>query len=210
MTVELLDLEQGTEAWFQVRAGLPTASEFATVQARGKDGGESVTRRSYMLKLAGELLTGLPAPEGYRNADMDRGHDQEAEARSLYAFTYEPVTRIGFIRNGRKGASPDSLVGSAGGLEVKCAIPSVQIDRLLKGRVPPEHVAQVQGNIWVSEREWWDFMSYCPGLPPLIVRAPRDEAYIAQLSKAVDAFNSELDAVVASIRSYENFKRAAA
>lgn len=209
MPAEIIDVEQGSAEWFAARAGLPTASVFAKVLAKGKDGGDSVGRRDLMLKLAGELLTGEPAPEGYRNADMDRGKEQEDEARSLYAITYEPVVRVGFIRNGRKGASPDSLVGSSGGLEIKCAIPSVQIDRLLKGRVPPEHVAQVQGNIWVSEREWWDFMSYCPGLPPLVIRAPRDDAYIAQLEKAVDAFNEELDAVVASIRSYESIRRAA-
>ncbi|MDB6035968.1 MAG: hypothetical protein JWM16_6306 [Verrucomicrobiales bacterium] len=210
MTVEILDCEQNSPEWLEARCGLVTASTFAKVLAQGKEGGASVGRRDLLLKLAGEILTGQPAPEGYRNADMDRGHEQEGEARSLYAFTYEPVQRVGFIRNGRKGASPDSLVGTKGGLEIKCAIPSVQIDRLLKSRLPPEHVAQVQGSLWVSEREHWDFMSYCPGLPPFIHRVYRDEPYIATLAKAVDAFNEELDSIVASIRTYENFARQAA
>lgn len=207
---EIFDVEQGTPEWFACRAGLPTASEFSTVQAKGKDGGSSATRRNYLLRLAGEVLTGEPAPAGYQNADMLRGQDQEDEARALYALTYGPVTRVGFIRNGQKGASPDSLIGADGGLEIKCAIPSVQIDRLLKGRLPPEHAAQVHGSIWVAEREWWDFMSYCPMLPPLVVRVHRDEAYIAKLSAAVVAFNEELESVVASIRTYQNFKRQAA
>ena len=210
MTVEIIDCEQNSPEWFAARAGIVTASTFAKVLAQGKDGGASVGRRDLMLKLAGEILTGEPAPEGYRNADMDRGHEHEPRARALYSLRYATPIRVGFIRNGRKGSSPDSLVGDKGGLEIKCAIPAVQIDRLLKGRVPPEHVAQVQGNIWVSEREWWDFMSFCPGLPPLVVRAPRDDAYIANLAKAVDAFNEELDAVVNSIRSYEDFRRQAA
>jgi hypothetical protein len=209
MTLQIIDCEQNTPEWFDARCGIVTASTFAKVLAQGKDGGASVGRRDLLLKLAGEILTGEPAPDGYRNADMDRGQEQEAEARALYALRYEPTTRVGFIRNGRKGASPDSLVGSAGGLEIKCAIPSVQIDRLLKWRVPPEHMAQVQGNIWVAEREWWDFMSYCPGLPPMVVRAPRDEAYIAGLAKAVDAFNDELDAIVGSIRGLDQFRSAA-
>lgn len=210
MTLQIIECEQNSPEWFEARCGIVTASTFSKVLAQGKDGGASVGRRDLMLKLAGEILTGEPSPEGYRNADMDRGHEQEPEARALYALRMETPHRVGFIRNGRKGASPDSLVGTNGGLEIKCAIPSVQIDRLLKDRVPPEHVAQVQGNLWVSEREWWDFMSYCPGLPPLIVRAQRDEAYIAKLAAAVDAFNEELDAVVGSIRGLDQFRKAAA
>lgn len=205
MTVEIIDVEQGSPEWFAVRSGIPTASEFATIMAKGRDGGASVTRARYLRQLAGEVLTGEPAPEGYTNGFMERGKVLEAEARTLYAFMRdaEPVT-IGFLRNGKKGASPDSLIGDTAGLEIKTAIPAVQIERLQRGTLPAEHVAQVQGNIWVSEREWWDFMSYCPRLPPLIVRVPRDDAYIAGMAKAVDTFNEELAAVVASIRSYDN------
>jgi hypothetical protein len=143
---------------------------------------------------------------------MERGREQEARARSLYVMTYakDPVTQVGFLRNGRAGASPDSLVGASGGLEIKSAVGHVQIERLKRGDCPPEHLAQVQGNLWVSEREWWDFMSYSPDLPPLIVRVPRDEAYIAQLAKAIDAFNEELDSLVNSIRTYQDFGRQAA
>jgi hypothetical protein len=210
MTLQIFDVEQNSPEWMIARCGIVTASTFAKVLAQGKDGGASVGRRDLMLKLAGEILTGEPAPEGYRNADMDRGHELEPEARALYALRYQTPTRVGFIRNGRKGASPDSLVGANGGLEIKCAIPSVQIDRLLKGKLPPEHVAQVQGSLWVSEREHWDFMSYCPGLPPLVIRVARDEPYIAKLAAAVDAFNDELDSIVASIRTYQDFRAAAA
>lgn len=201
--IEIVDCLQGTPEWFAARAGIPTASEFMTVMARGKDGGVSLTRSSYMRKLAGEVLTGEPAPEGYTNGHMERGKMMEDEARKFYAFMAdaEPI-RIGFIRNGRKGSSPDSLVGDKGGLEIKTAIPAVQIERLQRNALPSEHKAQVQGNLWVSEREWWDFMSYCPKLPPLVKRVYRDETYIATLSAAVDAFNEELDAVVESIRRY--------
>jgi hypothetical protein len=210
MTVELLDFDQYTPEWWQARMGIPTASEFSTVLAKGKDGGASVTRAKYLRQLAGEILTEEPAPEGYSNGFMERGKLLEDEARTLYAFMKDAEpTRIGFMRNGKKGASPDSLL-DGGGLEIKTAIPAVQIERLQKNRIPPEYVAQVQGTLWVSEREWWDFMSYCPKLPPLIVRAYRDEPYIAQLAKAIDAFNEELDSLVASIRSYSDLKGALA
>jgi len=211
MTAEVVTCEQGSAEWFAARMGIPTASEFATVMAKGKDGGRSVTRDKYMRQLAGEVLTEEPAPEGYSNGFMERGKLLEEDARSLFAFMHDVEPElIGFIRNGRKGASPDSLIGSDAGLEIKTAIPAVQIERLQQNRIPPEYVAQVQGSLWVSERDHWHFMSYCPKLPPLIVRVGRDETYIKRLSDAVDAFNEELDNLVNSIRGVEQFRSAAA
>lgn len=205
------DLEQGSIEWFEARAGLPTASEFKTVQASGKGGGESITRAKYLRTLAGEILTGEPAPSGYTNDHMARGHEQEDDARRLFSLItdFEPI-RVGFVREGRAGCSPDSLIGENAGLEIKCAIPAVQIERLQLGRLPPEHVAQVQGSLWVTGRQHWHFVSYCPRLPPLIVKVERDEMYIAKLAKAVEAFNEELDSIVDAIRTYQDFKGQAA
>lgn len=199
MPVEIFDVEQGTDDWMQCRLGLPTASKFATVMAKG----EGKTRNEYMRKLAGEILTGEPM-ESFTNAHMERGRVMEDEARELYAFVHDAdIRRVGFIKNGAKGGSPDSLVGNDGGLEIKTALAHIQIERLLRGDLPPEHKAQVHGNIWVAERDWWDFCSYWPKLPLLKVRVYRDEAYIKQLSDAVDAFNDELAALVDRIRRYE-------
>ena len=209
--LEVIECEQGTPEWFAARAGLPTASEFSTILAKGKDGGASVTRAKYMRQLAGEILTSEAAPEGYSNAHMERGKLMEDEAREVYAFmTNEEPIRVGFIKNGRAGASPDSLLGDIGGLEIKTAIPAVQIERLQRGTLPSEHVAQVQGCLWITGRQWWDFVSFWPRLPPLIVRVERDEAYIAKLAEAVAAFNTELDNIVQSIRTYSDFKAQAA
>lgn len=192
------DLEQGSPEWFAARAGIPTASKFATVMAKG----EGKTRSEYMRKLAGEILTGEPS-EQFGNVHTERGNAMEDEARETYAFINDAeIQRVGFIRNGNRGASPDSLVGTNGGLEIKTALPHIQIDRLERDRLPPEHKAQVQGNLWIAEREWWDFCSYWPKLPVLTVRVYRDEAFIAQLSDEVDRFNDELHALVARIRSY--------
>ncbi len=201
--IEVHDVEQGSERWFALRAGIPTASEFATVMAKGKDGGRSITRDKYMRQLAGEILTGEPAPEGYTNAFMERGKALEDEARDLFGFIRDvELQRVGFIRNDNKGASPDSLIGTTSGLEIKVAIPAVQIERLQRGTLPSEHVAQVQGTLLVSERETWNFMSYCPKLPPLILTITRDDVYIRALSEAIDRFNEELAQTVERIRVY--------
>ncbi len=195
------DIEQGSPSWYEVRRGIPTSSEFATVLAKGKGGDESKTRRTYLLKLAGEILTGAPM-ENYTNAHMERGKLFESDARDLYAHYHsvEP-SRIGFIRNGRAGCSPDSLLGNDGALEIKSALPHLHLDILLKQGFPPQHWAQCQGVLWVAEREWIDFVNYWPGLPLYVKRAYRDEAYIRDLAAAVDAFNAELDALVERIRA---------
>lgn len=198
--IQIHDCEQGTEEWFRCRMGVPTASMFATVMARGRDGGASVTRKTYLYKLAGELLTGEPM-EHYSNAYMERGHEMEGAARELYAFMrdVEP-TPVGFISNHGAGCSPDSLVTDDGLLEIKTKAAHLHIEAFLRGDFPPEHKAQCQGQLWVTERAWIDLAVYWPRLPLHVVRAYRDEAYIADLAKAVDAFNGELAEVVRRVR----------
>lgn len=200
----IISCEQGTAEWLSVRAGMPTASEFATVMAQGKSGAESKTRRSYMLKLAGEILTGEPM-ESYSNQHMDRGKAMEAEARDLYSLlTDAEPEQVGFVVNDehRCGCSPDSLIGDCGALEIKSALAHILIDKLLRDDFPPEHKAQCQGVLWVADREWIDLAVYTPKLPLFIRRAYRDDAYIAGMAKAVAAFNAELDETVERIRRF--------
>ncbi len=58
--MEIFNHEQGTPEWLQCRIGIPTASEFSTVLAKGKDGGPSLTRAAYMRRIAAEIITGEP------------------------------------------------------------------------------------------------------------------------------------------------------
>lgn len=204
--MKIIDCQQGTPEWNAARAGIPTASEFSTVLAskgRGKDG-ESVTRRRYIHKLAGERITGEPA-ESYTNQFMDRGHVMEPLAREDYAFIkdVEPLL-VGFVTtdDGMAGCSPDSLIGDAGALEIKTAAPHILLEHMFKGEFPAEHKAQTQGVLWVAERDWIDLLIYWPKMKPFIVRAQRDEAYIADLAKAVAAFNEEVAAVVDQYQRY--------
>jgi predicted phage-related endonuclease len=196
--IEIIDCEQNSPEWLQARAGIPTASAFSDVLAKG----EGKTRRTYMLKLAGEIITGQPM-ESYSNAHTERGHALEEEARDLYAFqSGADLQRVGFIKNGRSGCSPDSLIGEDGGLEIKTKLPHLLIETILADKFPPEHKAQVQGTLWVTGRKWWDLAVYWPGIPLFVKRVERDDGYIANLAGAVVAFNEELDQVVKTIRSY--------
>lgn len=204
--MQIIDCPQGSEEWFQARMGIPTASEFSTILAVKKEPKDKKTRTAYMRKLAGEVVTGLPM-ESYSNSDMQRGKDMEDEARDLYALlsNVDPM-RVGFIRNRGAGCSPDSLINENGGLEIKSALAHIQIERMEVGELPSEHRAQVQGNIWLAEREWWDFASYCPRLPLFVKRVYRDDGYIATLAGAVNQFNEELAAMIERVRSYDTPK----
>ena len=195
--MEIIRCEQNTDEWVQARVGIPTASQFKDVLAKGQGGGPSKMRRTYLRKLAGERITDKPA-ENFHNAHMDRGKAMEAEARRFYEFTNGvAVERVGFIKNHGAGASPDSLVGDDGLLEIKTALPHILIGYLEAAKVPSEHIAQVQGQMWVSERAFCDLLIYWPGMPPFQHRVERHDAFIdGILTPKVLAFIDDLEALV--------------
>lgn len=196
--LEIHDIEQGTPEWHQVRAGVVTASRFKDVLAKG----DGRMRRTYMHQLAGELVTGRPMVT-YKSAAMERGNDQEAEARDLYAFmTDADPIQTGFMRNGRVGYSPDALIGDDGVLEIKTKEPHLMVGVIEKGKFPTEHMAQCQGALWVSGREWIDLAVYCPGFPLFVKRMQRDEDYIAILRSETAKFVEDLDALVERVSQH--------
>lgn len=198
MSLRILEMEQGSPEWHRARLGLPTASEFATVLAKG----EGKTRAAYMRRLASEIITGEPA-ETFFNAHMERGKVMEAEARELYAFLQDQEPQqVGFVINGNKGCSPDSFLGNDALLEIKTALPHILIEKIEGDKFPPEHKAQCQGALWVCERDWIEIAVYSPKLPLFIKRAHRDDAYIKTMAGEIDRFNDELALLVERIRAY--------
>jgi hypothetical protein len=200
--IEIIDCEQGSESWRRARLGIPTASCFSAILTKGKGSEPSKTRLSYMRRLAAEIVLGEPL-ESFTNGSIERGKAMEPEARDYYALLHDVDPQIvGFIRNGQKGCSPDAFIGNDGILEIKTSRPDLLIEIIDRDEVPEEHVAQIQGNLWVAEREWLDLIIYYTKMPAFIKRSYRDESYIANLSDAVEIFNAELDAMVERIRAY--------
>jgi hypothetical protein len=197
--MKIVECFQGTPEWLAARAGRATASEFSSILAKG----EGKTRAAYLRKIVAERLTGKPT-ESYSNVHMIRGSEQEAMARLAYESTIPDfVIQVGFVQHDTLmvGCSPDGLVGKDGGCEFKCVLPHVHVEALLRGSMPPEHKAQVQGNLWLTERDWWDFGSYCPDMKEqhlrlFRVRVHRDDAYIKNLESEVKRFLDEVDATV--------------
>jgi len=197
----ILDCEQQSPEWFAARCGIPSASHFdCIVTARGEP---SKSAQGYMYRLAYERITGLPH-DTFMSYDMKRGIENESVARSLYGFIRDvEVKQVGlcyFDERKLYSSSPDGLVGDEGGLEIKDAKPEVQIDRLLNGWPESNHLQQIQGNLFITGRKWWDRMSHCPGLPPLIDRYHRDDSFCAKLRVALDEFCAELDRIEEKLR----------
>lgn len=191
---------QGTAEWLAERAGHATASCFKDVLAKIKSG-EAATRRNYRMRLVTERLIGGPVPS-YQNAAMQWGTEQEPSARMAYeAQTGQLVEEVGFIKHPKIawcGVSPDGLIGEDGGAEFKCPYESTIHVNTIDSGIPSEHIAQVQGSLWITGRRWWDFVSFDPRMPGklkiYVQRIERDEEYIKSLEIEVIKFLLEVEA----------------
>lgn len=193
-------IAQGTDAWKAARLGKVTASRVADVMAKGKGGAPSATRATYMGQLIAERLTGEPM-DTFSNATMQRGNEVEPDARAAYCFHRDvDVEPVGFVDHPKvlmAGASPDGLVGLSGQVEIKCPNTATHIETLTGGAPPARYRKQMQWQLACTGREWCDFVSFEPRLPPhlrlFVVRVPADKAEIAEMEIEVAAFLRELD-----------------
>lgn len=195
-----MSAEQGSLEWLLERAGHATTSRFADILATIKSG-ESASRRNYRTQLVTERITGLPV-ETYHNAAMQWGTDHQEEARRAIedelGVIVQPSPFIKHPKHDWIGCSPDGLIGTDGGAEIKCPyVSTIHIETLQRGVVPSEHVAQIQGGMWVTGRPWWLFASYDKRMPGRLKlytkRVDRDEGYIATLQKSVILFCNEVE-----------------
>ena len=193
----IYDVEQGSNEWLMMRLGKLTASKFSDVMSGGRGNAPSKTRESYMYQLAAEILTGAPV-ESFKSSAMDWGNECEPAARAAYELAMDvDVVECAFIElNGNVGVSPDGLVGDDGLLEIKCPNTTTQLKRFIDGKFPSEYKAQVQGQLWVSGRNWCDFVSFDPRINGdagyFQIRVERDEEYIAKLAGECEKFIVEL------------------
>lgn len=192
----ITDVEQGSAEWLALRLGIVTMSELECLLVAGKgEAGFGVAAFSYMDQLIGERITGEAAELPFTTRATARGHEYEIKARDLYEAREEvTTTQAAIILNHGCGYSPDSLVGADGLTEIKSKLPKFQVAVILGDEVPKEHVAQCQGGLWVSDREWIDFISYWPGIPMFVKRMHRDEAMIRKIAERVKTFYELMDA----------------
>lgn len=205
MALDFHDVEQGSEAWIDLRLGKATASNFACFMANdGKAFGEPAKR--YALQLALERLTGSRGTNGFSNDHTERGHEQEPIARMLYEEEmFCRISNGGFFCCDDYGDSPDGLVGNAGGIEIKSVIAPVHYANLQRGAYDPAYKWQLAGHLDCTGRDWFDFVSYCADFPRgqqlFVHRVHRDDlaGEIAALQRRRDEFLSLVLAIKQSI-----------
>jgi putative phage-type endonuclease len=204
---------QRTEDWYAARLGKATASRFKDAIAALKSGAPAQARRDYLTELVVERLTQQPI-QRFQNAAMTWGTEQEPAARAAYErITGRIVEETGFVCHDTlmAGCSPDGLVDWDGLIEIKCPYSSANhIETLLNG-MPAEHIPQVQGQMWITGREWCDFVSYDPRMPEAlqlhVQRIQRDEAFIADLERRVTSFLAEVGTQVEALRRLAESKK---
>jgi hypothetical protein len=199
-----LDVEQGTEEWLKARSGVVTASMMGSIIT--PTGFKSDGQVAYMEQLAGEWLIQGPDPDSFESYWMKRGKELEPQARAIYQLERDVnVRQVGFVFKDvlrQVGCSPDGMVGDDGGWENKTPKLTTHVRYLRDGKVVNSYYPQIQASIWITEREWWDFMSFHPKAKSLIVRVPRDDLYIKKMEKQVSAFLADLHELKEDIKEY--------
>ena len=203
-------MEQGSDAWFNIRIGKVTASRVADVLAKTKTG-YSTTRDNYMAQLVCERLTGQKG-ESFTNAAIQHGIETEAYARAAYeALRDVLVDEVGFVSHPTiemSGASPDGLVGEDGLIEIKCPNTATHIETLLSESVPNKYYTQMQFQLACTGRKWCDFVSFDNRLPTelqvFVKRVPRDDVYIRLIEDEIVKFLGELDTKINQLMKVKN------
>lgn len=177
---------QGSEEWLRLRLGKPTASEFdRIITAKKWEPTSGEARRKYALQLVTELILDGPL-DGVTTPSMIHGKDWEVKARRAYEMI-DGVDAVdcGFVTtdDGLVGASPDAFIGEDGSLEIKCPErPEIHVGYLLNpDTMKDAHWVQVQGQLYVTGRQWTDLISYFMGIPMARVRITPHPEFQAKL-----------------------------
>jgi len=200
------EVEQRSAEWDKLRLGIVTSSCFHMILTPGGKPSEQWKRYAYHL-IAERLLQRSVGT--YTSPAMERGQIVEADAADWYELTQDVDTRkIGFIMSddGKVGASPDRLVGDDGLLEIKCPEAAAQVEYLLADATNGllkhplrKYWPQVQGQLYVAERQWVDVLAWSEELPSTVIRVERDEPYIEKLAKEIASCNREIERVMGLI-----------
>lgn len=212
MTIYHHGIIQGTQEWHDLRRGVLTSTAIKTlITPTGKLADNDKTR-AHVYEIAAQRITGR-TDDVWQSFDMMRGHEEERLARDLYAKHYAPVTECGFVVNDslgfKVGYSPDGLVGEVGLIEIKSAKSRIQVERIATGSVPSEHIAQIQTALWVTGRQWCDFISYSNGMRMQVLRVIPDPVYHALLEQAAKTFEAKVaEIILAYERNSESYHMA--
>ena len=185
MTIKIYkDIPQRSEEWYTLRSAKLTASNASTIMANGKG------LETYVYSLMADYYSNAEK-EHYMNSDMQRGVELEPEAKIEFQFyTGLEVEEVCFVElNDYCGVSPDGLVGDDALIEVKCPNDQIYFKLLIDGKIKPEYIAQIQMQLFVTNRKKCYFVSYNPNFTDktLFIKViERDEKMIAKIQKGIE------------------------
>ena len=215
---------QRSDEWDRLRLGIPTSSNFDKIITPSR-GNASEQWLTYANHLLAERCLGRRV-DTYTSEHMERGAKVEDDARLWYEMDQGIDTeQIGFITtdDGLVGCSPDFLVGDDGLGEIKCPKPATMIEysmgaliellrhtgedqdllaflvRFRNKTTAEKYRPQLQGQLYVSDRDWTHVIAWHEEINPLIAPIERDEKYIDKLEAELDRFSRYLDTVSARI-----------
>jgi putative phage-type endonuclease len=201
MTTTPFLCEQRTDEWRQARAGKVTASAIDAVLSTPKKGStETAGRVNYRAQLIAEILTGKPVEDEFCSRQMQWGIDCEPFARAAYELQQDvSIETVGFVLHPVIecfGASPDGFIGDEGLVQFKCPNTATHLGYLLRGEVPTDYQPQMLAEMACTGRQWCDFVSFDPRLPPhlqlFVRRFQRNEKHVAEIEQKVEAFLDEV------------------
>lgn len=156
----ITEYAQGDEQWFIDRLASIGGSSISKAVAKG----EGKVRKQLMYDFVGELISGQKK-NGYQSFEMQEGMKHEPEARNIYSFERDvEVQQVALVKGSVKHThySPDGFVGSDGMIEIKTVIPSVYAEFIDTGKIPTDHRKQMQWGLSICNRDWCDYVVYCP------------------------------------------------
>lgn len=176
------NLQQGTNEWLEVRSGKFTGSDFHTLI------GNSETKKKILFKKSIERLTKTTIIEEITSPDIERGKEEEKNARLLYEMeTGQEVKQIGFAELDEwVGCSPDGLINNDGIIEIKCPKDVIFAQQVITGNIKPEYITQMQFNMYVLDKQYCDYIMYNKDFKLFIKRIERDNEKIEIIKNTIE------------------------
>jgi len=196
--------EQYSDEYDRLHLGLPSPSNFSKIITPKGDPSKQWENYAYHL-LAERLLQ--RKVNSYTSPFMENGMEMEPQAAAEYELLTDNETKkVGIVLDdlGRWCCSPDRLVGDDGLLQIKCPQPNTQLKYLVTGKTDRDYWPQLQGELFVTGRQWVDIYAWSPELPPSLIRVERDVEFIAGLEKLLIDFNIFMEKVTNKINSMRN------
>lgn len=154
--MKIYHFEQHSDDWYDIRKGKFTASQAKTIATAG------VGLETLCFDLATEILTNKTKPVVSTTA-MQQGNDLENNARTLFELeTGYTVDQVGFVElDEMTGCSPDGLIlDRTAGIEIKCPQDNTYTRYLFNGEIKPEHYAQIQMNLLITNCAKWYYVVF--------------------------------------------------